>query len=111
MSRASLSAQWRHRGLPDDSHPYILLDFTVYRTAPLLSWVAASGGSYDSHPYILLDFTVHRTSPLMGGSGGSYDSHPYILLNFAGNLKSVFTLAHELGPAPAIPLEARAPPD
>lgn len=30
-------------------------------------------------------------------SSGSYDSRPFVLMNFAGNLDSVFTLAHEMG--------------
>lgn len=32
-------------------------------------------------------------------SWGAYGTHPYVLLNYAGNLNSVFTLAHEMGHA------------
>ncbi|MDD7739903.1 MAG: oligoendopeptidase F [Fusicatenibacter sp.] len=30
-------------------------------------------------------------------SWGAYGSHPFVLMNYAGNLDSVFTLAHEMG--------------
>ncbi len=30
-------------------------------------------------------------------SGGSYDMHPYILMNYKDDIKSMYTLAHELG--------------
>ena len=32
-------------------------------------------------------------------SWGAYGTHPYVLLNYQGNLKNVFTLAHEMGHA------------
>ena len=32
-------------------------------------------------------------------SAGAYGTHPYVLLNYAGNLDSMFTLAHEMGHA------------
>lgn len=32
-------------------------------------------------------------------SAGAYGTHPYVLMNYAGNLDSMFTLAHEMGHA------------
>lgn len=44
---------------------------------------------------------VYENQGKRGGaySRGVYGKHPYVLLNYQGNLKNVFTLAHEMGHA------------
>ncbi len=44
---------------------------------------------------------VYENEGKRGGaySWGTYSGHPYVLLNYAGNINSMFTLAHEMGHA------------
>lgn len=46
-----------------------------------------------------IDWLENRGKTSGAYSWGTYGVHPYVLMNYQGNLKDVFTLAHELGHA------------
>jgi len=46
-----------------------------------------------------IDWLENRGKTSGAYSWGAYGVHPYVLMNYQGNLKDVFTLAHELGHA------------